>query len=49
MAIEIVMPKLSDTMEEGKILKWLKKVGDTVEKDEPLFDSVEDAGQMHVN
>jgi len=31
MAIEIVMPKLSDTMEEGKILKWLKNVGDKIE------------------
>ena len=31
MAIEILMPRLSDTMEEGKILKWLKKVGDEIE------------------
>lgn len=30
MAIEILMPRLSDTMEEGKILKWLKKVGDEI-------------------
>ena len=30
MAIEITMPKLSDTMEEGKVLKWHKKVGDPV-------------------
>lgn len=30
MAIEITMPKLSDTMEEGKIIKWLVKEGDSV-------------------
>ena len=30
MAVEIVMPRLSDTMEEGRIIKWLKQVGDTV-------------------
>jgi pyruvate dehydrogenase E2 component (dihydrolipoamide acetyltransferase) len=31
MAISVVMPRLSDTMEEGKILRWLKKEGDRVE------------------
>jgi len=31
MAIQVVMPRLSDTMEEGKILRWLKKEGDRVE------------------
>src|SRR5205807_3219121 len=31
MSIEVFMPRLSDTMEEGKVLKWLKKVGDQVE------------------
>ena len=31
MASELEMPKLSDTMEEGTILRWLKKEGDTVE------------------
>ncbi|MBO0790138.1 MAG: biotin/lipoyl-binding protein, partial [Ktedonobacteraceae bacterium] len=30
------MPKMGDTMEEGKILHWLKKEGDQVKKGEPL-------------
>lgn len=32
----VVMPKMGDTMEEGKILNWHKQVGDTVEKGEAL-------------
>lgn len=31
MAISVVMPRLSDTMEEGKILRWLKQEGDRIE------------------
>lgn len=31
MAISVVMPRLSDTMEEGKLLRWLKQEGDRVE------------------
>ncbi|HUR86387.1 MAG TPA: E3 binding domain-containing protein, partial [Solirubrobacteraceae bacterium] len=33
---EIVMPRLSDSMEEGTILKWLKADGDAVARGEPL-------------
>ena len=29
MAREIPMPRLSDTMEEGRVLQWYKQVGDT--------------------
>jgi pyruvate dehydrogenase E2 component (dihydrolipoamide acetyltransferase) len=36
MASRVVMPKLSDTMEEGKILRWLKKEGDPVETGQTL-------------
>ena len=36
MASRVVMPKLSDTMEEGKILRWLKKEGDKVETGQTL-------------
>ena len=36
MAAEIVMPRLSDSMEEGTILKWLKADGDLVARGEPL-------------
>ncbi|MBV9691293.1 MAG: 2-oxo acid dehydrogenase subunit E2 [Ktedonobacteraceae bacterium] len=32
----VEMPKMGDTMEEGKILRWLKKEGDQVMKGEPL-------------
>lgn len=32
----VEMPKMGDTMEEGKILRWLKKEGDLVKKGEPL-------------
>ena len=32
----VEMPKMGDTMEEGKILRWIKHEGDTVEKGEPL-------------
>ncbi len=36
MASRVVMPKLSDTMEEGKILRWLKKEGDKIETGQTL-------------
>jgi pyruvate dehydrogenase E2 component (dihydrolipoamide acetyltransferase) len=36
MASRVVMPKLSDTMEEGKILRWLRKEGDRVETGQTL-------------
>jgi pyruvate dehydrogenase E2 component (dihydrolipoamide acetyltransferase) len=36
MPAEIVMPRLSDSMEEGTILKWLKADGDEVARGEPL-------------
>src|SRR3989304_392170 len=36
MSIEIKMPRLSDTMDEGKIVEWKKKVGDPVEEGDIL-------------
>jgi len=33
---KVEMPKMGDSMEEGKILRWLKKEGDPVKKGEPL-------------
>jgi len=33
---KVEMPKMGDTMETGKILNWIKKVGDVVKKGEPL-------------
>jgi len=35
---EVVMPQMGESIFEGTITKWLKKAGDTVEKDEPLFE-----------
>jgi len=32
----VEMPKMGDTMEEGKILRWLKKEGEPVKRGEPL-------------
>ena len=48
MAIEIVMPKLSDTMEEGKILKWLKHVGDKVEIGDIIAEVETDKADMEM-
>jgi 2-oxoglutarate dehydrogenase E2 component (dihydrolipoamide succinyltransferase) len=35
---EIVMPQMGESIFEGTITKWLKRAGDTVQKDEPLFE-----------
>jgi 2-oxoglutarate dehydrogenase E2 component (dihydrolipoamide succinyltransferase) len=37
-ATEIPMPQMGESIFEGTITKWLKKVGDSVRKDEPLFE-----------
>ena len=36
--VEIVMPQMGESIFEGTITKWLKNVGDPVQKDEPLFE-----------
>jgi pyruvate dehydrogenase E2 component (dihydrolipoamide acetyltransferase) len=38
MSIDVIMPQMGESVAEGTITKWLKKVGDPVEKDEPLFE-----------
>ena len=38
MATEVVMPQMGESIAEGTITKWLVKVGDTVERDQPLFE-----------
>jgi 2-oxoglutarate dehydrogenase E2 component (dihydrolipoamide succinyltransferase) len=38
MATSVTMPQLGETVVEGTITKWLKKEGETVERDEPLFE-----------
>jgi pyruvate dehydrogenase E2 component (dihydrolipoamide acetyltransferase) len=43
---EVVMPRLSDTMEEGELAKWLKNVGDPVAKGESLAEIETDKATM---
>ncbi|MGA8154169.1 MAG: 2-oxoglutarate dehydrogenase, E2 component, dihydrolipoamide succinyltransferase [Terriglobales bacterium] len=38
MPTDIVMPQMGESIVEGTITKWLKKPGDTVQRDEPLFE-----------
>ena len=35
---EVVMPKMGESIQEGKVLRWLKKPGDTIERDEILLE-----------
>ena len=35
---DVVMPQMGESITEGTITKWLKKVGDTVQRDEPIFE-----------
>ena len=35
---EVMMPQMGESITEGTITKWLKKVGDTVQRDEPIFE-----------
>lgn len=35
---EIVMPQMGESITEGTIIKWYKKVGDSVKKDEILYE-----------
>lgn len=48
MAIEILMPALSPTMTEGKIARWLKKEGDTVNNGDVLAEIETDKATMEV-
>ena len=38
MPTPIVMPQMGESIAEGTIVRWIKKVGDTVDRDEPLFE-----------
>ena len=46
MATEIVMPRLSDSMEEGTVLRWMKSVGDDVALGEELVEIETDKANM---
>src|SRR6266851_7544172 len=36
--IDVVMPQMGESIVEGTLTKWLKKAGEHVERDEPLFE-----------
>ena len=36
--IDVVMPQMGESIVEGTLTKWLKKAGDRIERDEPLFE-----------
>ena len=38
MATPVVMPQMGESIAEGTIVRWIKKVGDSVDRDEPLFE-----------
>jgi len=38
MPTDVVMPQMGESITEGTITKWLKKPGDTIQRDEPLFE-----------
>ena len=38
MPTNVMMPQMGESIAEGTIVRWIKKVGDTVDRDEPLFE-----------
>src|SRR5690242_20171304 len=38
MATNVVMPQMGESIAEGTVVRWIKKVGDEVDRDEPLFE-----------
>jgi 2-oxoglutarate dehydrogenase E2 component (dihydrolipoamide succinyltransferase) len=38
MSTDVIMPQMGESVAEGTITKWLKQVGDPIERDEPLFE-----------
>ncbi len=48
MATKVTLPLLGQTMEEGTIIKWFKKEGERVEKEEPLLEVMTDKANMEV-
>ena len=35
---DVIMPQMGESIAEGTVTKWLKNVGDRIERDEPLFE-----------
>lgn len=42
MAVDVIMPQMGESVAEGTLVRWLKSVGDTVERDEPIFEITTD-------
>jgi len=38
MRIDVIMPQMGESIQEGTIVKWLKRVGEPIGRDEPLFE-----------
>ena len=38
MKVDVVMPKMGESLQEGRIIKWLKKEGDKIERDEMILE-----------
>jgi len=38
MSTDVVMPQMGESIAEGTIVRWIKKIGDPIDKDEPLFE-----------
>src|SRR5207247_2501177 len=38
MRVDVIMPQMGESIAEGTLTKWLKKPGDTVARDEPIFE-----------
>ena len=38
MSIDVLMPQMGESIAEGTIVRWIKKVGEAVDRDEPLFE-----------
>ena len=48
MIVEVVLPMLGETMDEGKIVEWLVSVGQSVKKGEPIFQVETDKAVLEV-
>src|SRR5438876_6503563 len=38
MATDVMMPQMGESIAEGTVVRWIKQVGDKVDRDEPLFE-----------
>jgi pyruvate dehydrogenase E2 component (dihydrolipoamide acetyltransferase) len=38
MSVDVIMPQMGESIAEGTMVKWLKEVGDKIQRDEPLFE-----------